>query len=685
MSGTLSPSGTGVSLVPSLLAEAVYNLRDFGAALNGATDDAAALTTALTAASTAGGGVVVVPGTARCASGITIPDKVTLAGVAPAFGGTPGLSKLVFDLAVTTCVTIGTGATASSGLRDIVVTRAAGTIPSGSIGVYCYGGYNPTVCNVVAQRHDQGFHFAANGLTGGISAHVSNIYTGAIQDAHLVIDGWPEFYCSNSRLGTNGAIDLNCNAYVRITGGVVGGGPNTVNFSQCHFNQGQNLAAAWLEFKAFTATGGVVAQEYGFTACHVEQAGSGIVSDAGSTLLARVSLSQVVWNSSNPFLALNAASQIDHWLIENCQIFGAFTLAPTAQINFLTMVGNTFAGLVSITSPAATNSVGCLSSNTFTAGLTLAGPWGALQSHDAMTGGAASITASGALDYQPVAAGLVRTYGATFNGVSIGGNGVLQGTSNTNMVVQPNGTGSLLAQVPDSTTTGGNSRGANAVDLQTVRTAATQVASGAGAVVAGGQSNTASGNYSLVAGSGSTASAIYAAAIGRGNVASGLQSLATGQQASAHSLIGARVHASSDIAAVGDAQMGDYAMQGRSTGGAAVRLTADGAAAGSTNVINLSIKTASSGVLHITGIDTTTWNSCSWAIPLKMGCAATAGTMALVAGTIDFANVVGAVGASGNLTTLAADTTNRGVNITLTPPNSNTWDYVAVYRDAEAQ
>ena len=254
----------------------------------------------------------------------------------------------------------------------------------------------------------------------------------------------------------------------------------------------------------------------------------------------------------------------------------------------------------------------------------------------------------------------------------------------------------------------GNARGTNAVDWQTTRSAATQVASGASAFLMGGSGNTASGQGSIAGGENCTASAQDAAAlgnactasslrsvaIGSGNIADAAYSQVRGQNGSAHGLYAADIFSGGRFAATGDAQAGTYVLRGRSTGGAAVRLTADGGSLGpgfttpttpgSANVINIPIKTNASGVLHISAIDTATWNSASWSIPLKMGCAATAGTMAIVAGTFDFANVVGAVAASGNAV-LTADTTNRGVNITCTPPNSNTWDYVAVFRDSEAQ
>lgn len=72
-------------------------------------------------------------------------------------------------------------------------------------------------------------------------------------------------------------------------------------------------------------------------------------------------------------------------------------------------------------------------------------------------------------------------------------------TTNANLVIAPNGTGALVANIPDGSA-GGNARGANAVDLQISRGAATQIASGVNSVIGGGSSNTASGARSTIAG-----------------------------------------------------------------------------------------------------------------------------------------------------------------------------------------
>jgi len=118
---------------------------------------------------------------------------------------------------------------------------------------------------------------------------------------------------------------------------------------------------------------------------------------------------------------------------------------------------------------------------------------------------------------------------------SIAGAGVqisAQGSDgNIPLVLQPKGTGALQAQLTDSTATGGNARGANAVDWQTSRAGASQVASGSSSVIGGGVNNTnastlgvicgganntnnASSYGTLVGGNGSTLSGQYASIVG---------------------------------------------------------------------------------------------------------------------------------------------------------------------------
>lgn len=88
--------------------------------------------------------------------------------------------------------------------------------------------------------------------------------------------------------------------------------------------------------------------------------------------------------------------------------------------------------------------------------------------------------------------------------------------SDAHLVLRPKNFGSLLCSVPTGTAAGGNQRGLRTVDLQRLRSSATQVASGDSAVIAGGELNTASGSKSVVVG-------------GYSNTAGGANSVAGGQ------------------------------------------------------------------------------------------------------------------------------------------------------------
>lgn len=90
------------------------------------------------------------------------------------------------------------------------------------------------------------------------------------------------------------------------------------------------------------------------------------------------------------------------------------------------------------------------------------------------------------------------------------------GTTNGDFAIIPKGTGAILAQIPDDTINGGVKRGANAIDLQTVRTVAT---------------NVASGQYSLTLGYNNKASNTGSIAIGNTSYATGLNSIALGKSA----------------------------------------------------------------------------------------------------------------------------------------------------------
>jgi hypothetical protein len=114
----------------------------------------------------------------------------------------------------------------------------------------------------------------------------------------------------------------------------------------------------------------------------------------------------------------------------------------------------------------------------------------------------------------------------SFSGVSTIG---LQ--SNGALFLQPAGTGAIQAQATTSTAAGGNVRGANAVDWQTFRGSASQVASGSLSVISGGGNNTSSGAQNVIAGgaNNSVTAASYGSLLGgNANIVSGTLSSVVG-------------------------------------------------------------------------------------------------------------------------------------------------------------
>ena len=90
-------------------------------------------------------------------------------------------------------------------------------------------------------------------------------------------------------------------------------------------------------------------------------------------------------------------------------------------------------------------------------------------------------------------------------------------TTNADFAIRPKGTGAFTLAIPDSTATGGDKRGANAIDLQTARSNANQVASGNNSVVIGVNSR-ASSNQAVAIGTSATASGVGVALNSSGDV-----------------------------------------------------------------------------------------------------------------------------------------------------------------------
>ena len=174
--------------------------------------------------------------------------------------------------------------------------------------------------------------------------------------------------------------------------------------------------------------------------------------------------------------------------------------------------------------------------------------------------------------------------------------------TNIPLVLQPKGTGALQAQQTDSTATGGNARGANAVDWQTSRGNAARVASGSVSVLGGGNGNSATNYATVTAGGESNQNNANYSFIGggSGNVISGAVSVISG---------GANNTASRDYASVLGGQSntgtGYYNVIGggfTNTGTANAAVTTQSATMNATTAVTLSGSNASIKVgQYITG------------------------------------------------------------------------------------
>jgi hypothetical protein len=203
-------------------------------------------------------------------------------------------------------------------------------------------------------------------------------------------------------------------------------------------------------------------------------------------------------------------------------------------------------------------------------------------------------------------------------------------------------------QFADNATSVPSAAGADALDLQLDRSSATQVASGNRAVALGAH-NTSSGTRSV--------------AIGYGNKASGQGSVVLGQNATDNGTMGSVIFSAGYLG-----QLAEFQLGGISGSGTAVRLTADGNAAGTANVINLPVNQGLGGTLTVTARNVATGDMAMWAVSTL--CKNPTGTVSVLSpGTTAIGPTVADSTLSGATLTVTADPTNAGLNVTVTPPS----------------
>lgn len=279
--------------------------------------------------------------------------------------------------------------------------------------------------------------------------------------------------------------------------------------------------------------------------------------------------------------------------------------------------------------------------------------------------------------------------------------------TNIDVAIVPKGTGALTADVADNTSAGGNKRGAGAVDLQTSRVAASDVAAAPASTISGGSDNSvsATANSAVVAGGatnqanavasvvsgGSTnnvaATALYSAVSGgrdnstqaqytvvgggRDNAieANADYSIVSGGYRAVAARYGQEVIASGAFAtADGTAQLSRQVLRAETSGNAITRLTSDGSGtANAYNVVNLPANAlyAVHAILGAKDTNPAVADSRMWEIKALLKRGTLASSTELV-GTATITNIAEDAGASGWVVAVTADTTNGAVSITVT-------------------
>lgn len=249
--------------------------------------------------------------------------------------------------------------------------------------------------------------------------------------------------------------------------------------------------------------------------------------------------------------------------------------------------------------------------------------------------------------------------------------------------VVPKGAGAFALHVADGAVAGGNKRGANAVDLQTSRTAATQVASGAQAFQAG-QNNTASGAQSVALGVGNTSSgartfaygnantvsATDAFAIGNTNTVSGVASGALGNFGTTNGIQGQLVLGHNSTV-LGRFQTGFTGLYQTTTGATATRATADGTTTGTAaNQLTLRNNSVFKVEGRVVAYDLTTLDAKEWNFSTLIKRGANAATTALV-GTPSVTSAFADTNAAAWTIAVSADTATGSLALTVTGAGTN--------------
>jgi|GEM_PF-2955465 len=331
----------------------------FGAKGDKITDDALAIQNYLNFVRDNGGGIAIIPdGGYYTTATIVVPANVTLSGTSLGTTLTSSNVEIIGSLSLSPVIeSNGGGGSAQTSLRNISVTRVAGTIPSGVIGVKVASTDYSSLVDVNIFRHA-----IPLSIEGQLSCNCERVVIYGVTDAYAVIKDIPQVTFTNCSFGRNGGeLGLVATDIIRISGAA-----DTINFIRCQLNPTVTGVANAINFKDYHGGGNGIVH---FDACHIENMTKIIVSDSLTLSIPRFTMTGCTVSNAvdNPFTSLHANTSIAEWNISNCVITGTTTFTKGS---ILTLIGNRFSGAVHLAL-----SVANVTGNTFNTGASLSGVW----------------------------------------------------------------------------------------------------------------------------------------------------------------------------------------------------------------------------------------------------------------------------------------------------------------------
>ena len=349
------------------------NVKDYGAVGDGSTDDATAINNAIAAAKAAGGGVVFFPvGNYRVASTINVTGStgryITLMGEGEQ------ASKITADLSLTPVIQFGdaagTNIAYSCGLRDLYISRAAGTVPAGSIGVLWLWFEDGRQYNCFIERHAycEKFTYKDSTSNSGRFRSYGNQYANAVtaywwQEYAVDIQATSDFFGLRS-----GAESYTPSACIKVTGSANGN-----RFTDCTFIP-LGTANTTDIFSLESAKDSNYFHDYQIKECYAENVRYFFSSDATVAKMNAFEVTGGRFATVSGVFNLNAATNVIASRFVGANLYHIVV----SDLQWVVIIGCFISGGTStITGSGADNSAS-ITGNVFASNLVVAGTWGEL-------------------------------------------------------------------------------------------------------------------------------------------------------------------------------------------------------------------------------------------------------------------------------------------------------------------